>query len=98
MSSITNSIFQLQLKPSLLLVLTITLLTSCKTRRLSTASKAYRAEGYKLVWADEFNKNGRPDSGSWRYEKGFVRNQEVQWYQEDNAFVANGMLVIEGRK
>ncbi len=54
--------------------------------------------GYKLVWAEEFNKNGKPDASSWRYENGFVRNEEAQWYQEDNAFCENGMLVIEARK
>ena len=54
--------------------------------------------GYKLVWADEFNINGRPDSASWRYEKGFVRNEELQWYQEENVRCENGLLVIEARK
>jgi len=27
----------------------------------------------------------RPDSSNWGYEKGFVRNSELQWYQPDNA-------------
>ena len=54
-------------------------------------------EGYRLVWSDEFDKDGKP-SGDWEYEKGFVRNQELQWYQEDNAFVKDGVLVIEGRR
>jgi beta-glucanase (GH16 family) len=54
--------------------------------------------GYKLVWNDEFNKNGGPDTANWRFEKGFVRNRELQWYQNDNAMVKNGVLVIEGRR
>ena len=54
--------------------------------------------GYKLAWADEFNKDGKPDTANWRYEKGFVRNEELQWYQEENAFCKDGLLVIEGRK
>jgi beta-glucanase (GH16 family) len=58
----------------------------------------YTKEGYKLVWADEFNNNGKPDSASWKYEQGFVRNEEAQWYQADNAWCENGLLVIEGRK
>nr|WP_294875735.1 glycoside hydrolase family 16 protein [uncultured Pedobacter sp.] len=58
----------------------------------------YTKEGYKLVWADEFNNNGKPDSTSWKYEQGFVRNEEAQWYQADNAWCENGLLVIEGRK
>lgn len=61
------------------------------------AEKA-RKEGYTLVWADEFNRNGPPDSTQWRFERGFVRNEEAQWYQEENAWCANGVLVIEGRR
>jgi beta-glucanase (GH16 family) len=64
----------------------------------SSASKAYEKEGYKLVWADEFNIAGAPDSTNWRFEKGFVRNEEFQWYQEENAWCEKGMLVIEGRR
>jgi beta-glucanase (GH16 family) len=54
--------------------------------------------GYTLVWADEFNTNGAPDPLNWRYERGFVRNQEQQWYQADNAVVKDGQLVIEARR
>ena len=54
-------------------------------------------EGYTLVWQDEFDKDGRPDE-RWNYERGFVRNQELQWYQPDNASVKDGVLIIEGRK
>jgi beta-glucanase (GH16 family) len=62
------------------------------------AASAYGKDGYKLVWADEFNKNGKPDLAVWKYEKGFVRNEEDQWYQEDNAWCENGLLIIEARK
>jgi len=54
--------------------------------------------GMTLVWSDEFNKDGKPDPASWRYENGFVRNQELQWYQSDNANCVNGCLVIEARR
>jgi len=54
--------------------------------------------GYRLVWADEFNREGAPDTANWRFEKGFVRNQEFQWYQSENAYCKNGLLVIEGRR
>ena len=43
--------------------------------------------GYKLVWSDEFDVDGRPSSANWQYEQGFVRNEEAQWYQPDNATV-----------
>jgi len=62
------------------------------------AASAYVKDGYKLIWADEFNKNGKPDPTVWKYEKGFVRNEEDQWYQEDNAWCENGLLIIEARK
>ena len=52
---------------------------------------------YKLVWSDEFNTDGPPDNDSWEFEKGFVRNHELQWYQVDNAGCKNGLLVIEAR-
>lgn len=73
-----------------------TILSGCGTQ--SQFSRANKKEGYKLVWADEFNKDGKPDTSNWRYEKDFARNEELQWYQEDNAECKNGVLVIEGRK
>src|SRR3954467_10722438 len=61
-------------------------------------SNPSKIPGYKLVWNDEFNKNGKPDSGNWIYEKGFVRNNELQWYTPENVNSKNGLLVLEGRK
>jgi beta-glucanase (GH16 family) len=55
-------------------------------------------DGYTLVWADEFNSNSKPDSANWNYEYGFVRNEELQWYQPENASIGNGLLLIEARK
>ena len=55
-------------------------------------------EGYNLVWNDEFNTDGTPDSNVWSFEKGFVRNNELQWYQEDNAVCKNGLLTISARR
>ena len=55
--------------------------------------------GYtKLVWHDEFDVAGKPSSANWGYEQGFVRNEELQWYQPDNASVAGGMLTITARR
>src|SRR5471032_3125677 len=53
---------------------------------------------WKLVWSDEFNTNGAPNPANWNYERGFVRNNELQWYQPENAFCTNGQLVIEARR
>jgi beta-glucanase (GH16 family) len=54
-------------------------------------------DGWKLVWSDEFDRDGRPDPAKWTYETGFVRNWELQWYQPENARCENGLLVIEAR-
>jgi len=53
---------------------------------------------WKLVWSDEFSVNGKPDSKTWKAEKGFVRNNEDQWYQAENAFCKDGFLIIEARR
>lgn len=62
------------------------------------AEKPAAYDGYKLVWHDEFNKDGKPNPNDWGYEIGIVRNQEDQYYQPQNAFCKNGKLIIEGRK
>lgn len=54
--------------------------------------------GYELVWHDEFDRDGAPDAGSYKFETGFVRNEEAQLYQRNNATVEAGLLVIEARK
>ncbi|MBW3130495.1 glycoside hydrolase family 16 protein [Hymenobacter profundi] len=64
----------------------------------TTPTPAATQDGWRLVWADEFNTAGRPDPQNWQFENGFVRNHELQWYQPDNARIENGMLIIEARK
>jgi beta-glucanase (GH16 family) len=54
--------------------------------------------GYELVWADEFDRDGEPDARNWTYERGFVRNRELQWYRPENARVSGGLLTIESRR
>ncbi len=63
-------------------------------------SDVFNAAGddYELVWSDEFSIDGRPDTSKWRYEAGFVRNHELQWYQPENAWCEGGRLIIEARK
>jgi beta-glucanase (GH16 family) len=60
--------------------------------------KAAATEEYRLVWADEFNKDGPLDQDDWAFERGFVRNQELQWYQPENAVCKDGFLIIEARR
>jgi beta-glucanase (GH16 family) len=57
--------------------------------------------GWRLVWADEFDRAGLPDAAKWTYEEGFVRNRELQYYtraRKENARVEHGMLIIEARR
>jgi len=63
-----------------------------------TFATSQPSDAYALVWADEFNTNGPPNPRDWSFEKGFIRNGEIQWYQPDNAVCENGMLVIEARR
>lgn len=64
---------------------------------LGTAQYIHK-ESLKPVWSDEFDGNGTPDPARWSYEKGFVRNEEDQFYTDRNARLENGVLVIEARK
>jgi beta-glucanase (GH16 family) len=57
--------------------------------------------GWKLVWSDEFNYSGLPDTSNWGNEVGFIRNNELQYYTRqriENSRVVNGNLLIIGRK
>ena len=55
--------------------------------------------GYNLVWNDEFNYTGSPDSSKWDYDIGGNGwgNNELQYYTSDsvNARVEEGNLVLE---
>lgn len=53
---------------------------------------------WELVWADEFDVDGPVNPENWTFEKGFVRNSEPQWYQENNAICKDGNLIITARK
>jgi beta-glucanase (GH16 family) len=66
----------------------------------SSLINAAGAEPWKLVWSDEFEMSGAPDPAKWGFQKGFVRNKELQYYTDcpENARVENGMLLIEARK
>ena len=55
------------------------------------------ADDWRLVWHDEFDTNGPPNPANWKFEHGFERNHELQWYQPENAYCTNGLLVIEAR-
>ncbi|MCL3780703.1 glycoside hydrolase family 16 protein [Prolixibacteraceae bacterium JC049] len=75
----------------LIAIALVAIITSCQAQETSK----------KLIWADEFNKDGLPDSKSWTYEVGYIRNKEKQYYTEkrlDNVRIENGHLIIESKK
>lgn len=56
---------------------------------------------WKLVWSDEFDRDGLPDPAKWAGEEGFVRNHELQYYTTNrarNARVENGHLILEAHQ
>jgi beta-glucanase (GH16 family) len=84
----------------------LVLIASCKKEKLETnaldsfANDDNKIPGYKLVWSDEFDYTGLPDSTKWGYEKGHVRNDETQYYEQarlKNSQVKNGNLIIAAR-
>jgi len=55
-------------------------------------------EGYALVWQDEFN-GSSVNVENWTFETGGNWfNNELQYYREENAWVADDVLTIEARK
>lgn len=59
-------------------------------------------DGYKLVWADEFEQDGAPNPANWTYElmrKGQVNNEEQEYVESlDNAWVEDGILHVKAVK
>lgn len=100
---------------TLMSTLLIALLLACKGPEVNTpavqapvavtppASATTPAAPRKLVWADEFEKAGLPDSTKWGYDVGGNGwgNNELQYYtarRAENARVEGGKLIIEARK
>jgi len=66
-----------------------------------TACRQTGDTDWKLVWSDEFNYSGLPDTANWTNEVGFIRNNELQYYTAqriENSIVHDGSLLIIGRK
>ena len=68
-------------------------------------SKKSKNNQMKLVWSDEFNYKGLPDSTKWGYDVGTGDwgwgNNEAQYYTKadtNNALVGNGVLSVIARK
>lgn len=70
---------------------------------LVASASASPAAGWKLVWSDEFDRDGAPDLAKWTYDVGGHGwgNKELQFYTDnrrENARVENGRLIIEARR
>jgi beta-glucanase (GH16 family) len=80
----------------LIVLINFSLLISCSKER----EKTIISNNYELVWADEFEYSGKPESSKWNFENGFIRNNEKQYYTNSlkNARVEKGYLIIEARK
>jgi beta-glucanase (GH16 family) len=77
------------------------LLVSCLA--FTSCGQEQSSAGAKLIWSDEFNYNGLPDSSKWAYDVGGHGwgNNEKQFYLErslENSFVENGTLSITALK
>lgn len=74
-----------------------------QTAQLSTSTSGQTAAPRRLVWRDEFDRPGLPDTTKWRYEVGGNGwgNNELQYYtarRSENARVEGGHLLIEARR
>lgn len=56
-------------------------------------------DDYKLVWSEEFD-GSEIDRNTWRFEEGYVRNNELQCYCDspENAYIEDSCLVIKSIK
>ncbi|MGQ1909536.1 glycoside hydrolase family 16 protein [Marinifilum sp. RC60d5] len=96
----------MQTKITLFLV-GLLLLSSCKLKTTdgSKSDQKFIDEEYQLVWSDEFDYSGLPDSTKWIYDTegndAGWGNQEAQYYtvaKKENAWVENGVLNITALK
>lgn len=80
------------------------LFASCNQQKSATSNEEadhHEKNSYQLIWSDEFDYTGLPDSTKWKYdtegnEAGWG-NDEAQFYteaEEENSRVENGILHI----
>jgi len=86
----------MKLLNALLVLIFISLISGCNPKK-----SAKESDGFQLVWSDEFDYNGLPDSTLWLYDtegnSAGWGNNEDQFYttsRKENAWVENGQLTI----
>jgi beta-glucanase (GH16 family) len=67
-----------------------------------TYEASFDHNAWTLIWSDEFDYLGLPDSTKWNFDEGFGLwgNNEKEYYtarRQENARVENGRLIIEAR-
>ena len=79
--------------------------TLMKKHQLTPKTLTQKTDGaaWKIVWSDEFEGEGLPDTSKWTYDVGDWGwgNNELQYYTDqrlENARQENGNLIIEARK
>lgn len=88
----------------LLKTVAVGILLACKSPDVELPNLTYaQPSAPKLIWSDEFTKEGLPDSTKWTYEVGGNGwgNNELEYYtarRPENARIENGKLIIEARK
>jgi len=88
-----------------LLVGILLLISACDSRKVNKFIQNKEKEEYHLVWSDEFDYTGLPDSTKWTYDtEGNADgwgNREAQYYtkaKKENGWVENGVLTITALK
>ncbi len=81
---------------------TLIIVLGCKNNSTEPSNKE-DTSNWNLIWSDEFDYSGLPDSTKWGYDVGGSGwgNNELQYYtlkRDSNARVEKGNLVIEARK
>jgi beta-glucanase (GH16 family) len=78
---------------------------STPSLEVPTGETSAQLPGWRLVWADEFDKDGLPDPARWDYDTARNRvgwyNNELQYYaraRSENARVEGGRLIITARR
>lgn len=89
------------MKSTSFLLFLVLLFTNCSQDPKPTDTPP--VDAYQLVWSDEFEQPGPPDSTKWNYDIGGHGwgNNELQFYTKgrpENARVEGGKLIIEARK
>lgn len=72
-------------------------------KSISNTSQVTVYKAPQLLWSDEFNTDGLPNSNNWGYDTGNNNgwgNNELEYYtnRQENAFVSNGTLKLVLKK